>query len=337
VQTVAALLAVAHSAHSCVPLNVSLKRAELAAIFGRCDVRAVFGERSVAARLPAHLPLLPVDEILAEPQPEPQPEPRPDTGAAGGIPHWPAAAPEREFVCLSTSGSSGEPRLVARSARAVQANLRHVADALQATAADRFLAVVPFWHANGFSNCLLLPLSCGAGIVTMGRFVPRLALETIRAQQVSVVIGSPFIFKALSQAAAQAGARNGPDGVRAWISSGAALPVELDERLRGQGIAVRQLYGSSETGTLCLSGPERREPGGVGRPVAGVELRSWTQGGEAPPVRAGEIGVRSAALFGLCRRRLARRVADEGWLTGWATAAAGTRPAKSSCWAAPTP
>jgi long-chain acyl-CoA synthetase len=288
-QAVAALLAVARSAHSCVPLNVALKRAELTAIFGRCGVRAVFGNRSVAERLPGTVQLLPVDEILAGP----------DAAADAGTPPWPAAAPEREFVCLSTSGSSGEPRLVARSARAVEANLRHVASALQVTAADRFLAVVPFWHANGFSNCLLLPLSRGAGIVTMGRFVPRLALETIRDQQASVVIGSPFIFKALSQvAAAQPGSSHSLGTVRAWISSGAALPAELDERLRGQGIEVQQLYGSSETGTICLSGSGRREPGSVGRPVAGVELRIVdAQGGEVPPGASGEIEVRSAALF----------------------------------------
>lgn len=289
VQAIASVLAIARSGHSCLPLNVALKHVELAAIFGRCDVRAVFGDPSVAARLPAHVSLLPVDENPAGRDP----------GADEGIPPWPAADPGREFVCLSTSGSSGEPRLVARSARAVEANLRHVAAALEVTAADRFLAVVPFWHANGFSNCLLLPWWCGAGIVAMGRFVPRLALEKIRDQAVSVVIGSPFIFKALSQAAAaQPGASHGLDGVRAWISSGAALPAGLDERLRGQGIAVRQLYGSSETGTLCLSGPERREPGSVGRPVTGVELRIVDgQGGEAPPGASGEIQVRSAALF----------------------------------------
>jgi long-chain acyl-CoA synthetase len=292
-QAVAAVLAIAHAAHSCVPLNPGLKRAELTAILERCGVRAAFGDREVAGRLPDAVTLLAVEEILAGC----------GAGRDDGIPPWPAADLLREFVCLSTSGSSGAPRLVARSARAVEANLRQVAAALQVTAADRFLAVVPFWHANGFANCLLLPLSQGGSIVTLGRFLPRLVLETIRDARVSVVIGSPFVFKALSQAAdaqpvAALAAPPGWGSVRTWISSGAALPAALDERLRGQGIAVRQLYGSSETGTLCLSGPERREPGSVGRPVAGVALRIVDgQGAEVAPGTSGEIEVRSAALF----------------------------------------
>ena len=51
-QAVAAVLAIAHAAHSCVPLNPGLKRAELTAILERCGVRPAFGDREVAGRLP---------------------------------------------------------------------------------------------------------------------------------------------------------------------------------------------------------------------------------------------------------------------------------------------
>lgn len=315
-QSVAALLAIARLAHCCLPLNVGLKSTELAAIFARCKVGAAFCDRSTAERLPAGVRALPVESVLAD---------HPCAGAqntdtSATAPCGTAADPARDFVCLSTSGSSGEPRLAVRSAGAVAANLERVGDALQVTPEDRFLAVVPFWHANGFSNCLLLPLARGASIVPIGRFLPRQALESIVSEGVTVVVGSPFVFKALSQVAGPGGeSRSGLAGVRAWISSGAALPAELDERLRGQGIEVRQLYGSSETGTICLSEAARREPGSVGRPLAGVEVRIVDEQGLAMPAEAGgEIEVRSDALFEgyLGEAPRSRRLPDGFYRTG---------------------
>lgn len=316
VQAVAALLAIARLAHCCLPLNVGLKSVELAAIFARCEVGAAFCDRSTAGRLPAGVQALPVESVLPS-QPSAGAQ-NSDTSAAA--PRGTAAGPARDFVCLSTSGSSGEPRLAVRSAGAMAANLERVGDALQVTPQDRFLAVVPFWHANGFSNCLLLPLARGASIVTMGRFLPRQALETIVGEGVTVVVGSPFVFKALSQVAGPGGeSRSDLAGVRAWISSGAALPPELDEKLRGQGIGVRQLYGSSETGTICLSGTARRETGSVGRPLAGVEVRIVDeQGLEVPAGDRGEIEVRSNALFEgyLGDASRSRRMPDGFYRTG---------------------
>ena len=108
-------------------------------------------------------------------------------------------SPEREFVCLTTSGSSGDPRIVARTSRAVCANVKQVSSELRVSSEDRFLSVVPFWHANGFSNCLLMPLYCGASIITMGRFLPRAMLDLILELKPTVVIGSPFVFRSLAQ------------------------------------------------------------------------------------------------------------------------------------------
>lgn len=295
-ESVAAFFAVAVSGHSYLPLNVALKPNELRALFARGDVRAVLCLRGAKPDCPDGVAVLAVDELLPVGQAA-SPE-----GVLEQRLH--ACGPDREFVCLSTSGSSGEPRLVARSAAAVEANTRHVAEALQVTPEDRFLAVVPFWHANGFSNCLLTPLSRGASVVTLSRFLPRQVLETVAAEQVTVVIASPFVFRAFAQVLAAAGELlAGLGGVRSWISSGAALPEELERALRGHGIPVRQLYGSSETGTLCLSdpgcaGPGDTEPGCVGRPLPGVELRLVdARGTPAQPGEAGEVQVRSPALF----------------------------------------
>lgn len=286
---VVAFLAAARTGHSYLPLNTGLKPAELENCFRRCEVRAVMCRASMKSHIPAGLQIVPVDEVLAD--------------AAGQPPAARASPldldPDREFVCLSTSGSTGEPRIVARTARAVDANARHVSAGLEVTPEDRFLSVVPFWHANGFSNCLLMPLFSGASIVTMDRFLPRTMLDVIVKQKPTVVVGSPFVFQALAQVIEPL---TDLHQVRAWISSGAALPTELDEQLRSLRIHVRQLYGSSETGTVSISSDisERAQTrtGNVGNPLEDVRVRVVDDDDrEVPQGQPGEIQVSGPTLF----------------------------------------
>lgn len=278
--SVAAFLAAAGSGHCYLPLNIGLKTAELAEVIERCDVRAVLGLRDRLDELPEGVAGLAVEGCVDSHE-----------RAIGN--EW---DPGRAFVCLSTSGSTGWPRFAERTAGAVFANSLRVGEALGVEESDRVLSVVPFWHANGFSNCLVMPLLRGASLLTMDRFLPRQLLEAVSEHKVTVVVGSPFIFRALDRVL-----EPGMDlsHVRAWISSGARLPAALDDALRSRGVRVRQLYGSSETGTLCISSGEARPEGTVGPPLPGVDLRLVREDGSFS-IGDGEIGdvrIRSDALF----------------------------------------
>lgn len=279
---VVAFLAVAQTGYSYLPLSIGLKPAELQSIFRKCGVRAVICCASTSALVPETVQVVELDKVLDD--------------AKGDPPEFlQKLDPERKFVCLSTSGSSGDPRIVARTAAAIYANLRQVAAGLQVTAEDRFLSVVPFWHANGFSNCLLLPLFCGASIVTMDRFLPRPMLDLILNKKPTMVIGSPFVFRALAQVVEP---HCRLDHVRTWISSGAALPLELDKKLRSLNIRVQQLYGSSETGTISISSGDQVQAGSVGKPLQGVRVRLVDDNdNEVAQGHAGKIQVSSPALF----------------------------------------
>ncbi|MGD8347379.1 MAG: class I adenylate-forming enzyme family protein [Lysobacterales bacterium] len=280
--SVASVMAVARSGHCCLPLSPGLTPDELSETVERCAVGAILCRAEKASDLPAGMAVIRVDEV---------PLRSPETVKTVGQ----KLDARRAFVCLSTSGSTGRPKLAERSARAVLANARRVATALGVTSADRFVAVVPFWHANGFSNCLLMPLLAGASIVTMDRFLPRPFLDALVEHRVTVVIGSPFIYRSLLRVLDV-----GYDlsRVRAWISSGALLPAELDAELRERGIRVRQLYGSSETGTLCISGEQQKPPGTVGAPLPGVGIRLLQpDGSRCAEGEEGEVRVRSDAMF----------------------------------------
>ncbi|TDJ33851.1 MAG: long-chain fatty acid--CoA ligase [Gammaproteobacteria bacterium] len=283
-QAVVAFLAAARAGHSYLPLNTGLKTPELETMFRKCRVQAVLCSAATASAMPdSGAEIIPVDEVLA------------DTGANPPAAKEVDLDPDREFVCLSTSGSTGEPRIVARTAGAVDANARHVKAGLDISADDRFLSVVPFWHANGFSNCMLTPLFSGASIITLNRFLPRSMLEAILEHKPTVVVGSPFVFQALAQVIEPLSDLR---HVRAWISSGAAIPEALDARLRELRIEVRQLYGSSETGTVSISSGAHTRMGNVGKPLDGVRVRIIDDDGrEVPQGQPGHVQVSGAALY----------------------------------------
>lgn len=282
-EAAAAFLAAVQMGRSYMPLNVGLKASELASLFRKCAIGAVVCRSADRQSVPAATGVVAVDALAA--------------GAPASMPPTVPAEPDprRGLVCLATSGSTGSPRVAERSAAAVHANTRRIARHLEVTEEDRFLGAVPFWHANGFTNCLMTPLYGGASVLSMERFLPRHMLDLIVERKPTVVVGSPFIFDALARVM-EPGQKL--SGVRAWISSGAALPAGLDERLRELGIRVMQLYGSSETGTISISAPGEHRPGNVGRPLPGVRVRLVDEAGsEVPPGKTGEVQVSSDALF----------------------------------------
>jgi long-chain acyl-CoA synthetase len=87
--------------------------------------------------------------------------------------------------------------------------------------------------------------------------------------------------------------------LRLLISAGAALPQEVAERFhRIYGKPISQLYGSTETGVICLNyQTPLMKPQAVGRPLAGVEVMvRGAQGQTLGPKDVGEIWIRSPAM-----------------------------------------
>lgn len=173
---------------------------------------------------------------------------------------------------LLTSGSTGRPKVVPRTHRMLVTGARNVAPAIGIRAGQRFLCVVPFHHANGFANSMLAPLFCGATLVLARRFFPALVWELVRRERIGALIASPFVYSLLAEHADAAGTLA---GLEIAVSSGAPMSGALRRLCRERlGISVRQLYGSSETGTISIE-PAGMPPaeGLVGRPIDGVEVR----------------------------------------------------------------
>lgn len=178
-------------------------------------------------------------------------------------------------LLMSTSGSTGSPKLVRLSRGAVRANAAAIATYLNLTPADRGLLSLPPHHCYGLS-ILMSHLYAGAAVVVTDHSVLDSCLWDLAAQHsVTGFAGVPYTFEQLAQTGfpdlpslryvTQAGGKLSPERVREH--------VHLGQR-RGWDFYV--MYGQTEaTARMAYLPPTLAEahPDAVGIAVPGGRLR----------------------------------------------------------------
>lgn len=195
---------------------------------------------------------------------------------------WALAAPAGGWVCLPSSGTTGGPKLVCRDGAALVAVAEQTAQAVGLGPEDRVLAAVPVTHSYGMESGLLGPLWAGATVVLAERFTPGELGGMLARHHISVFPAVPALVEALVRTCEEPAWPR----LRAVYAAGAPMPAPLWAAARGRlGLAVGTLYGATELGSVVaeLGDAPGFDPAGVGRPMAGVELR----------VREGEVLVRA--------------------------------------------
>lgn len=198
-----------------------------------------------------------------------------------------------------SSGSTGEPKLIARTHANLVFELDRLAKSLALSDEDRFLGVAPFSHVNGLVRTMLASLSVGATLVPLRDFKRQQIASTIEQRRITVFIGVPFMFSIL----AETDFRRPVDfsSLRLCVSASAPMPVAGNSRFREKyGLNVRQLYGSTETGTISVntSGTIEGSLDSVGIPLDGVEVAVFGDDGTpAKESQVGEVAVRSPAAI----------------------------------------
>ena len=274
-----------------MPCNPQWRAAELRWLVGRLGISGVVAEPQFRAAWDQVGDLVPPQSVLTLPGAASAREPATVGPRAG-----PADEP---VVYLTTSGSTGVPRVVPRSHRNLSAGASNTAQSLGIGSSDRLLSVVPFHHANGFHNCMLMPLLCGATIVLMPRFTAAACAELIRRERVNWLIGSPTVYRFLAESPANPSQLS---SLQHCFSAGARMPEGLSKQWKDRfGTRVRQWYGMAETSAVAIDrADEQALDAGVfvGSPVAGVEVRVLDAAGNTLGSGAvGEIAVRSQAAM----------------------------------------
>ncbi|WP_338496591.1 acyl-CoA synthetase [Streptomyces sp. SJL17-4] len=269
-----------------VPLNPRTGERELAHILDDSKPTAVL--TGVGDVLPAGLAGLP--RIVV------------DLGASGPPVGEPADA-ESTALVVYTSGTTGPPKGVLLSRRAVAASLDALADAWSWTADDVLVHALPLFHVHGLILGVLGPLRRGGEVRHLGAFsVVGVAREL--GEGGTMLFGVPTMYHRLADALAGDDALAAAlAGARILVSGSAALPVHDHERITAAtGRTVVERYGMTETlmNTSVLPGGAPR-PGTVGHPLAGVDLRLVDEDGsvveELDGETVGEVQVRGPNLF----------------------------------------
>ncbi len=198
-----------------------------------------------------------------------------------------------------TSGSTGQPKRVIRSHGQLRFELERLARVFELSESDRFLGAAPFTHVNGLVRTMLSSMFVGARLYPEPSFRRRAAFERIERERISFWGGVPTMFSIL----ADTPLRSRPDcsSLRIVFSSSAPLPADANRRFRGvSGLYVRQLYGSTETGTISvnLESDLASSLESVGRPLPDVRIAVLDEERRpVPPGVEGEVAIASPAAI----------------------------------------
>ena len=151
-----------------------------------------------------------------------------------------------------TSGSTGAPKRVVRTHAHLRFELERLARVFDLGEGDRFLGAAPFSHVNGLVRTMLSSMFVGATLYPMPEFHRRRALELVTRERLTFFGAVASMFVVL----ADTPVRGTVDlsSLRTIFSASAPLLPEDSRRFHAKyGVWIRQLYGSTETGTISVN------------------------------------------------------------------------------------
>jgi len=198
-------------------------------------------------------------------------------------------------LIMYTSGTTGLPKGVVLSRRALGADLDGLADAWQWTPDDTLAHGLPLFHVHGLVLGVLGPLRVGSRLVHTGRPTP----QAYAAADATMYFGVPTVW---SRVCAEPSMATALRGARLVVSGSAPLPVAVFEQMQVLiGQAPVERYGMTETLiTVSTRADGERRPGWVGLPIKGVESRFVDDAGQplTPDGSSiGELEIRGTTMF----------------------------------------
>ena len=150
-------------------------------------------------------------------------------------------------VLLSTSGSTGSPKLVRQSYRNIMANTASIVEYLSLTASDKAITTMPMYYTYGLSIIQTQLYSGGSLVLTEASLFERRFWELLKASRVTNFGGVPYTYEMLKRMRffrmdlpslrfiTQAGGKLAPK-----------LSAEFAEVCAEKGIAFITMYGACE-------------------------------------------------------------------------------------------
>jgi fatty-acyl-CoA synthase len=244
---------------------------------------------------------------------------------------WPEADERRAAAMCYTSGTTGRPKGVVYSHRALVLHslVAALPDVKGISSRDTLLPVVPMFHANAWG----LPYTAtlvGAGMVLPGPKLDAVSvLDLLADERVTVTAGVPTVWMAVLEALDAEPDRWDLRALRQLIVGGSAAPQSMLKGFDRHGLTIVHAWGMTETsplGSVCrlplsldeASDHERYEyRGRQGTASPFVEIRARGDDGELVPwddETMGELEVRGPWVARAYHRgRGAEKFTPDGW------------------------
>jgi fatty-acyl-CoA synthase len=297
------------------PINIRLTPREIAQILDHAGSRVVFFHRDFAPLVEALAIELTTRPrfIVLEGEPGGIASDEYEAFLSGGSadPRTPQIDENAMAELFYTSGTTGQPKGVALSHRALYLHAVHTELAIRFEEADVVLHVVPLFHVNGWGLPHFLTM-VGGRHVMLRRFDPVALMEHVERHRVTRLLAVPAIFNAVLHHHERP--KHDLSSLRQVIIGGSAAAPTLVRGLEEVlGVEAVVGYGLSETAPIlsialprnvlsAAEPPERRleRQAMTGWPIPGARLRvADSEGRDVRPdgEQIGEILVRSNTVM----------------------------------------
>jgi acyl-coenzyme A synthetase/AMP-(fatty) acid ligase len=154
--------------------------------------------------------------------------------------------PDRTLLSLFTGGSTGRPKIWRKTARNLFGEAQYLVDRFGITGGDLVLATVPPRHIYGLLFSVLVPFLSGARVIDGTAAFPGEIISAVDRHSATVLVSVPIHYRVLKAADFRM-----PSLRTAFSSAGALAKEDADYFYGRTGIAVNEIYGSTETGGVA--------------------------------------------------------------------------------------
>jgi len=210
--------------------------------------------------------------------------------------------PQSPLLLSFTSGSTGEPKGVLLSHRALAANADASVDMHALSERDRVLTTLPLFHVGGLNIQTLPALRQGCRVTLHPKFDADAVLDAIERERITLTVLVPAQLEVLLAHPRWASADL--TSLRLVSTGSTVVPRRLIDAVHARGVPIIQVWGATETSpVVCCQreGDARSKAGSGGRAAVGAELRIVAREGHSldalPAGKSGEVLVRGPQVM----------------------------------------